>query len=120
MNDQLQGALTKFIEGLISFGQQAASVTGEVVPEVVKQLLLFHTVWFSAVVLLLLVLSLLYVKLFKAELRGMSSSDSEGLKFTLGMCLAGSWLYGIHALYQLLMITLAPYVWLVEYARGWL
>jgi hypothetical protein len=127
MNEQLQAELSAIIQILRASLVNAKDFTAEQLPEVIRQLLVYHT-WLAAFLLVLwLVIGGLAGYVFTVARRhpwldcygnsptrygfaGCFSVGAMGIAF--GLTLA----YAI----ELLQITLAPSVWLIEYAAEFL
>lgn len=127
MNEQLQTALSELISKSLSGVDQASNFLKSEMPDVVKQLLMWHGVYnfimFLFAILWFTLIAIISYKLFKkskSEIYKCYEDDfTFGLLSTIGILmvqffvLIPTW---VNLNLQWLQIWVAPKVWLIEYA----
>ena len=120
----------KTVDAVANAGNKAVGFVVDQLPDVIQQLILYKAVWHGFMALLfisMVVLSIVvWVKLFKKAKVNLSEGKyphdegfSGGMIFSVRICYLAfvpSFFLSIHHIESFLLVTLAPKVWLLEYA----
>jgi len=124
--DALKSALIDIINGTVRSAGDAKDFVLAQVPDVVQQLIIFHTIWYAVAAVFLLIVGVtsgilfikyadtVYNKIMRVECDDeMASTIVVGAWFlgTLGVLIACA-----VSTYNFLMVYFAPKVWLIHYA----
>jgi len=126
MNDQLQQALATILNNTINAVQAGVSFLSEQLPDVIRQLLLWHAVRSGVFFTLYLVLSIVCAVLgYKGIKKALSDDSSDGdTDFIIFLCggisLVGSVIFMCLVFHTIewLQIIVAPKLYLIEYAAS--
>jgi hypothetical protein len=124
--DALKSALVDIINGTVKSAGDAKDFVLAQVPDVVQQLVIFHTIWYAVAAVFLLLAGVVSGILFLKYVKPVFRCISEPMDEAFATIVVVGWFVGTLGVliacavntYNFLMVYFAPKVWLIHYAVG--
>lgn len=118
MNEELQTAITQVVNSMMGAAESAYQFGAEQLPDVVEQLILFTKINSLVWAAVFCVATYTFGRLVMSTLKADDEVERAVGPLVFGIAFACTAIAMIYDLTVFLKVTVAPKVWLIEYAAG--
>jgi hypothetical protein len=118
MNETLQKSVSAIIDKGLSSLDTAVSFLSAEIPDLIRQLLLWHMTRAGVVALITGVFMYAYCRLFNFARKSNFLEDAAPYLFVGGIAFIIAFIFFVAAVLDVLQIAIAPKLYLIEYAAG--